>query len=555
MRLFLLLLLLLLLPWQTQALPWAVQAVIDEVAKDYDDPGGYPLPVGAHWHRDTMDLEWQVDKLNEGYPLLPWYGYVYTDSTAETNTKIGTGLAQLATWGMPITLLYTNWDGLCYGHSYFTDQEDPDDTCRAVDAAGVAINKSSPLAPNAPFQVLGDLWTNTDSAARLQVVHPDPPQVFWMSNNEAIDLEWEDANTSKRYTDAYGGSTTEAEKRGYFFDGWVTKIGQFKTGATAGLTDADWIANSKWVVYNATEMGFGPHHYARFGDWDEYALFKDSTNNMSHTWQTGAWDGTSEEAYDNNWEGKMYGEVWSNQMECSNEVFMLEQAYAVNSSYFFELIFWDGSSSLYGNGVGPGSKGTTYINEGYVHSAEAYAGWAQWCMWALRPRVVREWRKSDDDIDAGTLFERWDALMDAVKRVHTNPILKSFWRESDLLPNTTRAESSHYNETTTYDDAERWYHQESSTDPAFAGSSADYGLEMPVWNLVREQGTTPNREWLVYVFAAKAIQTNFTVTIPDHEAVTIPSATNAGEFWLVKESDDSVTNVTGTPGLMLMIGG
>lgn len=543
-----------LVAWQAQALPWAVQAVIDEVAKDYDDSGGYPLPVGAHWHRATMDLEWQVGKLNEGYPLLPWYDFDYTDSTGDVNTKIGTGLAQIATWGMPITLIYNNWDALCYTHAYFTGQGDPDDTCRAVNSAGTAIDKSSPLAPNTPFQVLGDIWTDNDAAARLQVVHPDPPQVFWLSNNETVDLEWEDANDSKRYTDLYGSGTSDAVKRGHFFDGWVTKIGQYITGAEAGLTDADWIANSQWIAYNATEMGFGPHHYARWSEWPESALFKDSTNNMSHTWQTGAWDGTSEEAYDNNWESKMYGEYWSNQAECSNTVFMLEQAYAVNSSYFFELIFWDGSSTIYGSGVGPGSKGTDYVSEGYVHSAEAYAGWAQYCMWMLRPRVVREWRKSDDDIDAGTLFERWDALMDAVKRVHTNSILKSFWRNSTLIANPTRGHAFRYAETTTYDDADRWYHLEASTDPVFAEGSSDYGLLMPVWNLVREQGTTPNREWLVYVFAAKAIQNNFTVTIPDHKAVTIPQATNAGEFWLVKESDDSVTNVSGTPSLMLMIG-
>jgi len=117
----------------------------------------------------------------------------------------------------------------------------------------------------------------------------------------------------------------------------------------------------------------------------------------------------------------------------------------------------------------------------------------QYGMWLMRPRTVREFRglKSRPD----HYHQDFVAIMDAVARVHENPVLARFWKAGRLVANTSAQHPYQVDIPPHWRSLPRWFLLEAEGNP-----SRPWTLKtpIPVFALALELGTAPSREWLVY---------------------------------------------------------
>ena len=112
-----------------------VAAIIAETGKAYNDAGGRPLPLVANWNMYSTPLSWQLGKIAEGWPILPFVTYDKSMSVANfTGTGYPNGnadaIADLAAAGLPFSLQYPNFsDPLYTDAAYATSTSDAATAC------------------------------------------------------------------------------------------------------------------------------------------------------------------------------------------------------------------------------------------------------------------------------------------------------------------------------------------------------------------------------------------------------------------------------------------
>ena len=209
-----------------------------------------------------------------------------------------------------------------------------------------------------------------------------------------------------------------AQRREIWQDRWIERYSALISGMRSGLPNQAWKDKAQFVGYNA----FGSDLWGEVNGLG----FDDRPG-----WQWHAWEGAIPEAYDNHWEGhKRAFFLWSMQTEMMNLVFMKDKAFAANPEFWFEIVFWDGDTWRKDN-----FKSDLYAEQDVDYTPELYKGWVQYVMWITVPRVAREWRSSTDD--KSNWWPYFETLIDSVKAVHENSVLKRFWRNGELVPNTT----------------------------------------------------------------------------------------------------------------------
>jgi hypothetical protein len=268
-------------------------------------------------------------------------------------------------------------------------------------------------------------------------------------------------------------------------------------------------------------------HFGREPEWRQWSLVTDEQ--ISPDWHM--WEGASCEAYDNGWEkDKTAFHVFSNQVEMMNHVFMKEMAWQVNPAFFYENIFWTGGSG----------KAEVYEKQGLVYTPRRFAAWAQYVMWTLTPRIVRQWNGSQDEPEGW--WNDYMALVRAVDLVHADPVLTRFWRHGKLVVNPEDGHPFNHNIPDPWQGKERWFHLNCSTDPARPWTLT---TRLPVLSLARVIGEAPEREWLLYAHATMLGQSDVTVRIPGYQAITVDVPVE-GAFWHLREADGSVVPVGDT---------
>jgi hypothetical protein len=154
----------------------------------------------------------------------------------------------------------------------------------------------------------------------------------------------------------------------------------------------------------------------------------------------------------------------------------------------------------------------------------------QFGMWLLRPRVVRDFRGSQDDerIRFGTYFGR---IMDAVARVHQSPVLRRFWQGGHLVANPIGRHPYDANLTPEIASRTRWFLLDSPTNPP-----RPWQLTTPlaVYSLALVRGEAPHREWLVYAFSPLQQSAIVPVRIPGGPLVLVATA-QRGAFTRIEE--------------------
>ncbi len=504
----------------------AVEAIREEAVRPNGGPEGYPLPLATHWCTGSHPLSagWaparQMDRIERGSYLLPWFaqpGPATLADAAFTN-YYKAALLRARDWKLPIVLAGTQWESALSAAPYIGLP--PDENPNVVSTNGEVLSKVCPFGPVAPWRQVGTNWTAHAAMRAVQEWYPDPPKVFFLSNNEHAKLRWHEAEVSRRYMDLYGPGRSGDFRRGVTGAGWIERYRALQDAMRGGLENGTWKSNAVFIGYGA----FGPSHFGRWSGWMLYSL--NVTNRIDPN--PLAWDGGSPSYYTPVYSGSSDFLVFSPQIEFMNLCFMIAEAHALNPQFWYEFSLWDGGAE----------KRDWYAQRGQSYSTARYAGMAQYGMWLTRPRAVREfrgWTESWDDY--GDFFI---AVEEAVARIHRNPVLREFWRHGERVPNPAHPHPYQELIPAEYQDEARWFLLDADVNK----QTYPWGLydEVAVYSLALTRGTPPRREWLVYAHSPLQDRADVTLTLPGYRPITV-AVPQIGALYLVTEEDGRVAAV------------
>jgi hypothetical protein len=504
------------------------QAVADvrkaAVAPNHGDEGR-PLPLFASWNTggvgDGYTPAWQLEMLRKGRRLLPWFALERPDSRLEADQAAA--IEECKRLGLPLTFISTQWE-----HFLTTDKKlfalPPDDNANVVGNDGVVQRRISPLGALPPWRAVGERWGSSPLLHQAQAIHPNPPFVMFLSNNEHVKLTWSKAEEDRRFVEKHGSGKDDEFKRKAFGDGWIERQRALQDGFRATLPSEEWRKGARFAGYNA----FGPETMGRWVNWTHHSLH--AGERMS-PWPL-AWDGGAPSFYTNNWEMATDYTVFSPQVQAMNWLPMLKHAYKDNPNFWFEASLWDGATPKKDN-----SKRRFYADRKQEFTPERYAGMAQFGLWLLRPRVIREfrgYRETRADFEPFTL-----AVMDAVDRVHESETLTEFWKHGELVANKKQKHPYEIGIPELIANDDRWFRLSTSADPT---GRWRLHTELPSFALALVLGEPPHRRWLVYSHSALGERAKLRTTIPGYGDVAIDSPVG-GAFWLVEEAGKTVRRV------------
>ena len=492
----------------------------------------HPLPLVGSWNASTWwnystDTAgfypgWQLEMVDQGHHLLPWFNIPEPDPECEPG-QYCTGyleapIRKAAQLNLPISFVGTQWEHYLYDDPAYFDLP-PNQNPNVVSLDGTIQRKISPFGPVDHWYEVGQRWGSSPMMQQVIAWYPNPPLVIFISNNEASKLGWPDAETDKHYIDLYGYGRDDNFKRKVFADGWNERYSALIQGFREGLGNPDWQANAKFIAYEA----FGPGWFGQWDGWKEYSLYVPNRIDPNPLF----WQGGSPSLYicttcnerDNNVQGPLF--------QAMNWVFMANEAWKLNPSFWYEFSSWDGGQAARDN----------YTKLGQCLTPERYGGFVQFGMWAVRPRVVRVYQ--DWDQGRAAILPWFMPAMNAVDRIYTNPILQSFWRNSTIVANLDRQHPYQSEIPPEYSTVNRMFLLNTSLDPAQPWS---LDTEFPVMSLARVTGTSPNRRWLLYAYAPLGARSAVQIVIPEYGAVTVDVALE-GSFYFVDEAKATVTSV------------
>ncbi|OHB66966.1 MAG: hypothetical protein A2Y76_08360 [Planctomycetes bacterium RBG_13_60_9] len=511
-------------------------------------PAGRPLPLVSHWNMGSQGRGWtpqyQIELLGQGHHILPWLGWPQTDplkkeqSAKQFHDYYDGLLGYCREFGLPISFRGTQWEAMLVGKEYRSLSPEQ---CPAVTTPeGEVLAKLCPFGPVEPWQDPAEEYVDTAGMKELQRMYPDPPLVLFVSNNEAPDLRWHQVEQSKRYLDKYGPGRSDEFKRQVVARGWMERYPVMFKAMREALVNESWKKNVRFVGYGA----FGPSHFGRWEGWKQYSLITDQWT--SPDWHI--WDGGSPSYYTHNWDDSRDHWVWSTQVESMNWIFMLEEAWSVNPDFWWEVSLWDGNASDWTPQTEctpentKKSKACQYKNDGQTYSPDRFEGWAQFGLWLLRPRAIREFRGSTTPLEPWRPF--FDRLLSAVDRVWANETLRDFWRFGELVPNRAHQHPYQVDIPEKYRDIQRWFLLDTSLD---ALRPWDQRTNIPVFSLSLVRGDEGKRRWLVYAHSPLDNRRAVRIMVPEYGEITV-DVPRAGTFYSIDQQQKKVTPVVAASG-------
>lgn len=524
---------------ETSALKRTAAEIRREALLPPDGPAGKPLPLLSHWNMGSYGKGWtpqyQRQLLEQGSHILPWFSWPRgnPDKDEKAAQRFNDYYADLISicreFNMPICFRGTQWEAILVRKQY---RDLPADECPAViDPNGKSIPKLSSFGPLEPWRDPAGEYVDTPAMKKIQQMYPDPPLVLFVGNNEAPDLRWYQVNRSRRYLRKYGKDKSDEFKRKVVAEGWIKRYPIMFDAMRDALISDSWKKNVRFVGYGA----FGPSHFGRWPGWKQYSLITDEwTSPNWHFWQGG-----SPSYYTHNWCANRDHWVWSTQVQSMNWIFQLEEAYSVNPDFWWEVSIWDGNGGWtpdkgYVPYLVKKSKACQYMADGQTYTPDRYEGWAQYGLWLLRPRVIREFRGSTVPIEPWRPF--FDRLVAIVDRVYENKTLEQFWRRGRLVPNRAHKHPYQSNVPEKYHDVDRWFALDTSLDKPRPWTQR---TNIPVFSLALLIGEKPNRRWLLYAHSPLEDRAGVEITIPEFGSVTV-RVPRAGAFFLVEETDGKI---------------
>ncbi len=480
-------------------------------------PRIHPLPLAAHWNTGIVaggfGPDEQTELLKSGRYLLPWFEIPRPDR--ELPDAYYGPIRDWARLGLPVAFISTQWDVLV------AEALSPRGS-KSRDAARPA--RLTPDSAPELWHAAGRRWGGSPLLARLQQLYPEPPLVLFISNNEQPKMSWQDVRTTGLRLHGADPQASDDELRRAVGDAWILRYRELERGFREALVSEHWRSHARFVGYEA----FGQPALGRWPGWAAWSLHSDT---RLEPWSS-AWDGASIAYYTHDWNPSTDFRVWSPQLESMNLVPMLGAARERDPGFWFEISTWDGRSSRNRN-----AKDAHYRALGQHWDAARYAGMVQFGMWLLRPRLVREFR---DTVSLRRDYAaEFGAVLDAVGRIHDEPVLARFWREGRLLANHRAAHPYQSEVPTAWRSLQRWYLLDADANP-----TRPWTLETPlaVFALALELGTDGAREWLVYAHSPLVDVRETLVTVPHGPRLRI-RATRGGCFSRVHERDGRVEEI------------
>jgi hypothetical protein len=508
-----------------------------ETTRKNNDPIGHPLPLLASWNpgmaarADTFLPAFQIGLVEKGQHFIPGFGLpdVNGDESAIEKSReyYEAPLQRAAQLQLPITFIGTQWEQILYQNPKYFDlpaSENPN----VITPEGKTEKKLSPFGPVKYWREAGAAWVSSPLMKQVQEWYPNPPLVIMLSNNEAGKLRWQDVETDARYLEKYGAGRDDEFKRKVVADGWIERYRAMQDGMRDALKDS-WRDKAVFVGYTA----FGGSAFARWPGWVNYSLA--TTGRIAP--DPLMWDGGSPPLYTATYNGVTDYRVMSPQIEAMNWVFMQRQALQQNPDFRFGFSFWDGYSDKE-----DANLIARYTGLGQKYSPARYGGDAQFNLWLLRPRVLREYRGYTSRGWASTTEELkpWFlALAGNVDRVYQNPTLQNFWRKGELVPNRAHPHPYQVAVPEEYKNADRWFLLDTNLDPPRPWKLE---TEIPVYSLALVEGAAGNRRWLVYAHSPLQERKGVEITVPEYGKITI-DVPITGAFYVVDEKAKSVTPV------------
>lgn len=510
---------------------WVSQGSLSNKAVAQTNEGiGYPLPLAGHWNLgeapNGFSPNYQIKLMEQGNHILPWFLMPNWNAQPENPHWIEyyeAAIKKAAALKLPIALVSTQWEiWLSVEDRYLSlpTTENPN----VVTPDGRINREVSPFGGVGAWRDVGRRWTASRMMQRLQELYPDPPYILFVSNNEHTKLPWNRLHEDKRYVEKYGLGKDDEFKRQVTAEGWIERYRAIQAGLRQGLSNENWQAKGVFVGYNA----FGPAHFGRWSGWPEHSLYNKGRIDPAAS----AWDGGSVPFYVFNWSAITDYTVFSPQVEAMNWVFMQAEARRQNPEFWFEMSIWNGNQ--------PGTasdKLASYLSQGQSYSPERYKGMAQFGMWLLRPRLVREfrgWLATVPDFETYFL-----PLVESVDRVHSQVVLRDFWQKGRLVANKANKHPYQTQVPVEYENVDRWFLLDTSLDSA---RPWQLGTPVPVFALALTQGKAPQRQWLVYAHAPLEERKLVTIRIPDYRPIRVDVSVG-GSFYLVDEKWQRVTSV------------
>jgi Concanavalin A-like lectin/glucanases superfamily len=496
---------------------------------------GRALPLAGGWQSGWYKYNWgdnrggtllepsyMIDLIKKQHHLLVNIQHMGPNSaTTYYSDYMEDALDYLELKNQPIVVLGTQYEQDLYLEDPYKSL--PSSTSPRVYTTGQELlNKLSPFPTElSKWYDVGEDWIDGSVGMdSLQSIYPNPPKVIFLSNNESQKLRWTDTETSQRYIDLHSTGQTDNFKRQKVAEGFADCYTEMLDGMLSGL-NTNWQSNSIFAGYQNSGAW---ECFGRWSGWTAYSMHY----NSEIAWQHNVWDGGSMSYYlHNNTGGNTDFKVWSIQVAAQNRVFMLEDQLSDNPDFWHELSVWYGSDS---------HRDWLINTLGQTYNGDRYKGLIQFGMWLLTPRVVRHFGNGWTVSRETEGFEYFDAVMDAVDRVHTDPLLKKFWQHGTLVENTSRTHPYQSAIPTEFSSRSRWFILNTDLDPATPWS---LNTEIPVFVLARVMGTTPNREWLVYAHSPLQARTGVEITLPGYGTVTT-DVSREGTFVHIKENDNDL---------------
>jgi hypothetical protein len=533
--------------WALGAPPRTARRVAEEIRREALLPpngaAGRPLPLVSHWNMGGRGKGWtpqyQIGLLDRGCHILPWLAWPPTDplkgqDSAKRFHDYYDGLmAYCRALGLPISFRGTQWEAMLLGENY---RKRPPEECPAVvTPEGEVLRKLDPFGPSDLWRDPAGEYVDTPGLKELQRMYPDPPLVLFVSNNEAPDLRWHQVEQSKRYLDQYGTGRSDEFKREVVSRGWMQRYPVMFQALREALVSESWKRNVRFVGYGA----FGPSHFGRWAGWKEYSLITDRWT--SPNWHI--WDGGSPSYYTHNWDSSRDHWVWSTQVESMNWIFMLDEAWRVNPDFWWEVSLWDGNASDWTPqtectpDMMKKSKACQYMKDGQTYTPDRFEGWAQFGLWLLRPRVVREFRGSTTPLEPWRPF--FERLLAAVDRVYADKTLAEFWRFGRLVPNAAHPHPYQVDIPEKYHSIHRWFLLDTNLD---APRPWNQQTNIPVFSLALVRGDEGQRRWLVYAHSPLEDRRGVRIAVPGYGEIAV-DVPRAGVFYQVEQRQKKVTPV------------
>lgn len=253
----------------------------------------------------------------------------------------------------------------------------------------------------------------------LREKYPDPPMVVFLNNNEVGEMNLAHLTNSVRFKREHGEGLSGSDMLDIMRRAYDRKYDVLFAAARASLSEPAWKDNVKFVAYNA---------------WPHSVIGRTSARNHPGEWKR--YDGAMPEFYLNDWQiyrGKTDYNYWSPQTEGLKIWQSQDAIFSADPDYYFASIVWDGGrparrrSSI--NCMATGMFGSGMQQR---WDFARYEGMVQFGLWAMRPRVMREFRFPPHEQHAYD----WGSFMTVVRAVDrpwNNATLREFWRFGELV--------------------------------------------------------------------------------------------------------------------------